>query len=171
MPAEAPGRITAAGADPLAGLHDVALPTPPPWLPPHGPGWWLLAALLLGVLAWAGWRLWLRHRRNRYRREALSQLERLAAQPLTPQALAELSGLLKRTALVAYPRELVASLSGSAWRQFLCASGAPDFADAACAVLFDAPWRPPCNLDGVRRERLLAAARQWILAHRGTAGP
>ena len=48
-----------------------------------------------------------RHRRNAYRREALRELEEADA--------ADISAILKRTALVAFPREQVASLSGAAW--------------------------------------------------------
>ena len=67
-------------ADPLIGLQDLALPAPPSWLPPQGPGWWLLGLLLLAALVWGAWRFRQWRRRNRYRREALEQLE---LKPLT----------------------------------------------------------------------------------------
>lgn len=153
-------------ADPLSGLQDLALPAPPSWLPPQGQGWWLLGLLLLAALAWSGWRLWQWRRRSRYRREALAQLERLAPAMAGSEALAELSALLKRTALVAFPREAVAPLAGAAWRDFLRASGGPAFADAACAPLFSSAYRMAYDITPQQRVALIAAARQWIVAHR-----
>lgn len=158
-----------ADTDPLAGLHDLALSAPPDWLPPQGPGWWLLGLLLLAALAWGSWRLWQWRRRSRYRREALAQLERLAPDLGASESLAELSALLKRTALVAYPRETVAALSGAAWRDFLCANGAPAFAAATCDPLFESTYRAACDTTPQQRTALVAAARQWIVAHRAPA--
>ena len=169
MPAETGPAIAGPAVDPLAGLQDLALPAPVPWLPPQGPGWVLLAVALFGALAWLGWRRWQRYRHDRYRREALVQLEHLAAALDAPPAIAELSALLKRTALVAFPRDAVATLHGEAWRAFLCTSGAPGFADPLCALLFDAAYRASCRCDAEQRAALIAASRQWILAHRSGA--
>lgn len=169
MPAETAQTIAGVAVDPLAGLQDLALPPPLPWLPPQGPGWVLLALALFGALAWSGWRWWQRYHRNRYRREALAQLVRVAAALDTPPAIAELSALLKRTALVAFPREAVATLHGEAWRAFLCTRGAPGFADPLCAPLFDAAYRARGGCNAEQRAALIGASRQWILAHRGDA--
>lgn len=166
MAAEALARAAGNGPDPLAGLQDLAVPPPPSWLPPEGPGWVLPGLLLLAALAWAGRRIGHWRRRTRYRREALAELDALAKAPAGPQALLAISALLKRTALVAYPREAVASLAGTAWRDFLCASGAPGFADAACDPLFESAYRAHCATDARERAALLGAARQWIRAHR-----
>ncbi|QDX80299.1 hypothetical protein B9N43_02875 [Denitratisoma sp. DHT3] len=153
-------------ADPLSGLQDIALPTPPSWLPPQGPGWWLLGLLLLAALVWGAWRFRQWRRRNRYRREALAQLEHLAPGLETTEALAEFSALLKRTALAVFPREAVAPLSGNSWRDFLRASGGPAFADAACDPLFSSAYRVACETTPQQRAALIAAARQWIVGHR-----
>lgn len=166
MAAESLARAAGNGPDPLTGLQDLAVPAPPSWLPPEGPGWLLLGLLLLAALAWAGRRFGHWRRRTRYRREALAELDALATAPAGPQALVAISALLKRTALVAYPREAVASLAGTAWREFLCASGTPEFADAACDPLFDAGYRAHCATAAHERAAVLAAARQWIRAHR-----
>lgn len=166
MAAEPPTRTANNGPDPLAGLQDLAVPAPPPWLPPEGPGWVLLGLLVLAALLWLGWRIRRWRRRTRYRREALAQLARLAPALATAQGLSALSALLKRTALAAYPREAVASLAGTTWRDFLCASGAPAFADAACDPLFDSAYRAHRTTDAHQRAAVLAAARQWIRAHR-----
>ena len=99
----------------LDRLHDIVAPPPVPWWPP-APGWYFV----LGILAVAGIALTIRgiHRwqSNRYRREALAEWQRLqpllVADDTRAEALASLAELLKRTALSAFPRRRVASLTG-----------------------------------------------------------
>jgi hypothetical protein len=101
----------------LDNLRPLALPAPVPWFPPQ-PGWWILLAALLACLSLGIWRLAKIYRANAYRRAALSALQTLSHLPPTEMAPA-LAALLKRTALAAYPRALVAGLTGPAWQQFL----------------------------------------------------
>ncbi len=58
-------------------------------------------------------------REPRYRREALAELARLSLDPAAQ--LAAVPPLLKRCALVAWPRERTAALSGPAWTGFVAA--------------------------------------------------
>jgi hypothetical protein len=111
------------GADPasLDRLHDIFVPAAAPVWPP-APGWIALAAMvfLLGIaLAIRVRRL---RQRNRYRIEALAELERLRSDA-PGLAAAERAGallvLLRRAALSAYPRRELASLSGPAWWRYL----------------------------------------------------
>src|SRR5262245_52349452 len=99
----------------LARLHDIVVPPAVGWWPP-APGWyWLLGFAVLAALALLlhGFAVW---QRNRYRREALAELatlERQACDRKTRDGVpAGISELLKRTALTAFPRPRVASLSG-----------------------------------------------------------
>ena len=99
----------------LDNLREIILPPPVPWWP-LAPGWWLLlAAIALAASAFA-FRLFRRWRANAYRRAALRELA--IAGDVT--AIAE---ILKRTALVAYPRKDVAALSGAAWLAWLAQTG------------------------------------------------
>ncbi|AGW91951.1 DUF4381 family protein [Cupriavidus sp. DF5525] len=70
----APGAADSAGPVSMAQLADVALPAPPSWAP-QTIGWPVAGALLLAALAWAGWGTWRRYRANRYRREALAEVD------------------------------------------------------------------------------------------------
>jgi hypothetical protein len=95
----------------LGGLHDIVLPPTPPLWPP-GDGFWV-ALLLLGLALVVGWR-WRRHwqRRNAYRVAGLGLLAQA-------QTVYDVSVVLKRVALAAWPREQVASLHGTEWVRFL----------------------------------------------------
>ena len=106
----------------LDRLHDIVVPRPVPWWPP-APAWYVLAAIAGVAIALAAWRIGRWWFRNRYRRAALAELASLQRQSTQPQTLPALAVLLKRTALAAYPRDRVASLTGSAWREFLDATG------------------------------------------------
>lgn len=147
----------------LDRMHDLVRPEPIAWTP-QTVGWavvvlWLLAVVLL--VTWHRIQVW---RRNRYRREALAELRRIRAQQdLDPQSLAsQVAGLLKRTALAAYPRNEVADLYGSAWAEFLCESSANDkLVNDNAEALGSAAYRRDSN-----GAELLAPARRWIKVHR-----
>lgn len=133
------------------------IPEPPPvslW--PQTAGWaWLAIALL--VLLGLALRLWLAHRRaNAYRRAALAEI---AASGQDPLALAE---ILRRTALVAYPRAEVASLCGHDWLAFLDgAYGGTGFSAGPGRALASLPYRP---IDAVPDLAPLVA--EWVRGHR-----
>ena len=147
----------------LARMHDLVVPEPVPWLP-QTPGWWVVLGWILAVLVLLAWQFAKRRRRNRYRRDALAELKAIAAQPeLGPAESAQrIAALLKRTALVAYPREGVAALYGDDWASFLKESAGNDrqVRDAADS-LAAAAYRP--DADG---SVLTGPARRWIRLHR-----
>ena len=146
----------------LALMNDIARPGPVPWTP-QTVGWvvvalWLAAVLVL--VAVSGIRRW---RANRYRRDALAALSAIAARADREPALAaqQLATLLKRTALVAYPRAEVASLYGAAWAAFLCRSAGNDpVVEGSAEELAAAAYR--ADVDGAA---LVASARRWIEVH------
>jgi hypothetical protein len=149
----------------IKGISEVLAPAAISWLP-AAPGWrWLGLALLL----LAGWRAWLalkKWHRNRYRREALQQLDKLAREQ-GDSLLQALSALLKATALQAYPRTEVAGLSGSRWLAWLedkCEGAA--FSPGSAKLLAEAVYRGPGNAAAGDYRQLLLEARHWILSHR-----
>jgi hypothetical protein len=152
--------------DPLAQLRDIHTPGIIETWPP-APGWWMLATLgTLMVIAGLTWlyRYW---RANRYRREAMSELDRLLANwHKNEDVLAYLQALqklLKRAALTSFPREEVASLTGEAWVQFLDrTTGSHNFSIGEAEVLIDGTYRPDISVD---IETLHRIAKSWIQKH------
>jgi hypothetical protein len=162
--------------DPLAGLADVVAPAPVSWLPQTW-GWALLAVVLIVLGAWGVMR-WRRHRAaNRYRVEALAALAALDAQfesaASRAQAVAEIPPLLKRTALAAWPRTDVASLTGPAWLAFLRQhSGGDPLSGPAERLVADAEYRRQdarAAMSADEARLCAAAARKWIKGHRVSA--
>lgn len=153
----APDSATIAQRLPLRDLH---LPPTPGWWPP-APGWWLLVALgilLLFLLLF----LWQRARRLRYRREALRQLHLLEENDSLPATtlVAELSALLRRAALCAFPDDSCAGLSGEKWLRFLDRSGKEQpFSTGVGRSLATGPYQREVE---VNRAELLRLCRLWL---------
>ena len=145
----------------LSNLRDIIVPPPVPWWPP-APGWWIVAAALLGMFAILVVRMMRHYRRNAYRRAALAELAALDPVNDTARVLA-LSAILKRTALVAYPRAEVASLTGTAWLAFLDRTvGTDAFTTGPGTALERAAYGAPTG-EGAA---IAAAARRWVKRHR-----
>ncbi|MDQ6629933.1 MAG: DUF4381 domain-containing protein [Pseudomonadota bacterium] len=145
-------------------LRDIHLPPAPPFWPP-APGWWIVAAVLLALLAWGGHAAWRQSHLRRERRrvmEVLARLESGLASERSPEGLANISVLLRRLALVRFPRASVATLTGNAWLRFLDESGGQGrFADGPGRVLGSGPYQRalPADLDIVG---LVALVREWV---------
>lgn len=161
--------------DPLSGLADIVVPDPVSWFPQTW-GWWVLAGLILLAILLLTIRWARRFAANRYRREALKQCAQLENvlddDNGRAAALAELATLLKRTALSAWPRADVASLSGQEWIDFLRLHGpGADMDDTLAQLLAVTEYRPD-SLESVSRSDARACARAvsgWIGGHRVSA--
>lgn len=156
-----------AGADPvtLDALKELPLPPAIPYTP-HTIGWVILAGILLLLIIWG---LWHRHKQrlaNRYRVEALAELDQIEqALGSQPSAAAGLPVLIKRVALTCAPRADIASLSGDAWLQWLEASlPQAGFLDAP-GKLIPALAYGNTNADSTELHALLALTRRWIREH------
>lgn len=155
----------------LDRLHDILVPAPVPWWPP-APGWWWLIGFGLVVLSASLLRVFVRWQQNRYRREVLVGLTALEESLVDPTkraaAMVEVSALLKRAALTAYPREQVASLTGAAWSSFLDRTAAgSSFSSGPGMILHDSVCDPGSTsaLDEITIQEVLAAVRRWIRHH------
>jgi hypothetical protein len=160
--------VHAPQADPVAGLIDIPLPQPVSLWPET----WLsrIAIVVLFAAAVAALLRFIHYWRvNRYRREALSELDRIergfVSQAAPGQLVAQLSVLVRRTALAAFPRERVASLAGSAWLAFLDDTcGEHEFSRGIGRLLVSAPYDRIAPTDR-QISALVDLTRRWIKVH------
>ena len=141
-------------------LRDIHASTAPPWWPP-APGWWLLLAALLAIVAvLAGWRWHKLHRRHRI--ERLFD-DSVAAATTPTQRVAAMSELLRRAAR---RRGAHADrLQGDDWLRFLDAgTNAPLFAGDVGDVLRDGGFRKDVDDAAVAALQIAARARfvEWM---------
>ena len=142
----------------LDNLRDVFEPHPVGWWP-MAPGWWVVFFILTvvaGVLAVRGWQRW---QANAYRRAALQELE-------SATGVAAIADILKRTALCVWPRNQVASLSGSAWCSWLGMTGGTDVPDSVALAL----TRDVFSNSAGDTHQLAEFAGNWIKNHRNQTG-
>jgi hypothetical protein len=149
--------------DPVAGLIDIPLPQPVSLWPQTWPTRVVLALLLAAVVV-STWQIMRHWRANRYRRQALAELNQIA-QARPDQLATQLSLLVRRTALAAFSREQVAPLSGNAWLAFLDrTSGGTEFSRGPGRWLASAPYAR-AGPDDDQRAALLELTRRWIRTH------
>lgn len=139
----------------LANLRDIMIPPPVPWWPP-APGWWFLLTVTGLIAVLVAVREWRRWRANAYRRAALRSLR-------GAENVAAIAEILKRAALVAFPRAEVASLTGSAWVQWLAETGGRPVPAALSRALSLGVF---ADREFADSSELAAFAAQWIRIHR-----
>jgi hypothetical protein len=147
----------------LKNLNDIILPEAVSWWPP-AEGWYLLSAVLVVVLAWIAFRSIRRWRENRYRRQALVLLNQLKRAHIE-SAWREIPELLKRTALAAFPRDLVASSCGANWTQFLHRTAPRMALEPGAAALLERMAYATGDPDKAEVEQLFISAEAWIKYH------
>ena len=154
----------------IHGIDEIVVPESISWWP-SAPGWQVLGVVVatgftLLVIRWTK-RWW----RNRYRREALRQLDQIQqrAGSNRQSVIAALPFYMKTTALQGYPRQDVASLSGSDWLAFLDAHySGPSFCKGVGKQLLSVAYLPQerWQLDDSQSRQLISMSRRWIAKHR-----
>lgn len=144
----------------LSGLRDIHMPVPPDWWPP-AIGWWLvligvMVVLILGGLGYLYWY-------TRPRQYALRTWAATYKTTRDPVVLARaLSALLKRLALMIYPREQVAALAAEAWEAFLQQTVGDTLSDSQRHLIAFAVFMPPGALPAESASDLYVAGRRAI---------
>lgn len=152
----------------LSQLADIHLPEPVSFWPP-APGWWVLAVLLLIAVA-----LLVRHlmkllEKQKICQYALAELDR-CLQHLSDSGadqdaarlhyINEVNSVLRRVALVHFPRSNVASLGGAAWVDFIREKGDSSLLDEDLAkALSHGRFQPRCDVDA---DALNALGHAWV---------
>lgn len=161
----------------LQNLNDIVLPAQVSWWP-LAHGWYFLFVLLLLVLAWFGYRSLKHWSGNRYRRAALDEFHSLEQdiKNTTKQdhSLRQIPVLIKRTALMVYPRDQVASLTGKDWHRFLNSKlKNPPFTESVAGTLDQVSYSAGdlTDLDPQAATALLKATYHWLKHHRTASAP
>jgi hypothetical protein len=127
-------------------LRDIHLPAEPALWPP-APGWWLLAAIVVVLVAYGIHRLVRHVRRHRRHAQVLHELEtivgRWRADSDDVRLAADLSRFLRRLGRAVDPSSV--AWEGRRWIEFLDRHG--DGFDADAASLLDAPYRAHATID------------------------
>ena len=136
----------------LDQLRDIHLPQVPQWWPP-APGWWILAALALGLLTWGAIRLrrrWQRFRPVRAARQLHQRLTReLLDGSITPTVwLHRTNETLKRLAVHGLGHCETIPAWGDDWLRYLDGRyGEPAFSKGAGRCLGQARFQPDTEVD------------------------
>ena len=145
-------------------LKDIHLPGDPSiW--PLALGWWLLFALALFFMILLFFKirkyLSLKNHKKRLHNEYMILEQKLTQAP-DKNLIAETNVLLRRLALVYYPNDNVASLTGSDWLSFLDVSGnTQDFSRGAGRILIEAPYRSG-DLENYNGDEFIPLIRKWV---------
>jgi hypothetical protein len=129
------------------------------------PGWTGLFVLLFGTLCFALF-FWHKSKQKNYTVNfALAKLEKLhqliLKNPGEINVAAEISTLLRRTALYYFHREDIAGLSGKHWLHFLNRTGnTTNFTQETGRLLIDTPYRKDNCTD---LTPLFALSRAWLI--------
>jgi hypothetical protein len=156
----------------LNQLRDIHVPDPIGWWPP-APGWIILTVLVMIALGFITRRV-IRHLLNqRSKRKALRVLQQYRQDYLkhhnSPLTCACLSELLKRVALIYYPRTQVASLQGQAWIDFLTRTARGLDFNTVRTLLIEVPYLPPHQHATLHPDAqpLIVLTQSWIQQRSG----
>jgi hypothetical protein len=151
--------------NPLDELKDIHLPASVDWWP-LAPGWWVLATLILMVLALVV----LKRSRSRKHRQltqaAIVSLNQLAQDKSLDNTewLKALSSLLRQIVINFHGREAGAGLVGEDWLAYLDQQGGGQgFSQGVGQVIASQPYQQASDYD---REALLRLVHQWIKRQR-----
>lgn len=148
----------------LQQLKDIHLP-PPIHMWPIAPGWIIVYLLVLFVVGYSVYAWYRRRNDQRTINYALRQLDQLQTlithNPHHINIAAEVSILIRRTALHYFKRDSIAGLAGKEWLTFLNESGCTtQFTSTTGQFLIDAPYRKNNKTD---IEPLFALTKNWLM--------
>lgn len=155
-------------SDPLAALRPLHSPEAISWWPP-APGWWIVTALAITALIFIIIFLSRHWKINRYRRHALREATQIkqdyAQQPL--HYCQQMNQLLKRIAVHVWPKNLTASLTGTAWLEFLNAQYKHEiFSPTSITLLGESAYQATADISPAAIDKLHNEVMQWIKQHR-----
>ncbi len=163
----------------LKGFNEISLPETVSWMP-ETIGWRFLVLFVFIFLCFSVYQSFVRWKKNRYRGAALLKLKSIeeswsaACNRADEEWLQLLSTVLKATALQAYPRKRVASLSGEAWVRFLNSTERSSHrnpehhcfdAETSSILSVSQYQQRKITISDSVRLKLIQSSRKWIGSH------
>ncbi len=147
----------------LSGLKDIHLPAVPSVWPLPVTFWAVLSGVIAVIVL--SRLIWVQQHKLTARKYANREVENLIKRfPHDDYKIAtELSLLMRRIALMKYPREEISGLSGKQWRQFLENTvKKPVFKGQAGDIIETVMFIPPDRFKNENMPDLINAAKEWI---------
>ncbi len=162
----------------IRGIEEIVIPPAVSWMPVT-PAWKVAGLILLALLVMATYQAFGKWRSNQYRRDALKTITELrnaqhASGTELVRTLSALPSVLKSTALKAYPRTDVASLSGQAWLEFLNSNVKRQvFDDSNLTVLHALAYQGRIEhaVAPAEADELLDRCEMWVRTHQAAQEP
>ena len=155
----------------ITGLEPIIAPDRVPYWPP-APGWYVVAGVMLLIFLFYIYLIIKRRKRNRYRIQALNilkEIRKTERKEPGPKEINTLNQLLKITALAAFSRERVASLSGNEWLEFLeFTCPGTTFTTTPGKLLAQVGLLAPGSVEIPQEDwmELISLCESWIVHHR-----
>lgn len=142
-------------------------------------GWWVLLLIFIIILGFISYYLLQKYQRSRYRRAALKMLQNInndyQKHQNSRQWLNDITRLLKRTCMKAYPHDPGVELSGVAWLDHLDARLNSRFDSKTPIIAFNQPeltsafarqFKPgEVSIDAKTEKMLIDTTKKWIKKH------
>ncbi len=152
-------RLTTQTID-LSGLRDIHTLSEPPFFPP-AIGWWIATGVVIILFLFVG--SWYRFYYQSSKQYALRLLNQIARSQFPTVTIGkEVGKLLKRVALVCFPRSDVAGLSGDAWAHFLYEHGGHTLSQMQANFIAESAYMPIEKTVAIDEKKLYTATKQWI---------
>lgn len=137
-------------------MHPVVYPEPISYFPATI-AWLIIAVWLMAILILVTINRVQKYRADGYRREAVRRIQTISCEEHT--AAQEIASLVKRTAIAAYSRGEVASLTGTRWCRFL-SDTSEQISESEAALVAEAAYEPDVRVEDVKQVAIL-----WVRSH------
>ncbi len=130
------------------------------------PGWYLLIGLI-GLALIASWIFFqLKHKRNAYRRRAISELRELSVTSFDYQLIIAVNQALRRIVQRWESRSKVASLQGSEWIRYLNSQCSSILFNEDSADIIEKAVYQEAEIEKTEVDQFFESALLWISKHR-----
>ena len=148
----------------LDNLHDIIVPDTIGFFP-LAPGWYILFLLLLTLLFHFGYQRYKMYEREQYRRDAEEELEALNNK--NRENTIALLDLAKRVAISAYGREIIATLDGDRWWDFMETYSKTSVSSELRSSIEKLLYEEDVDFDVSVFDAVFLMVSQWVETHKG----